>query len=157
MPQSLAKVLVHIVYSAKGRRPWLKDEDLRRQPYAYKATILRDNVDSPALIVGGAEDHIHALCLLSRKFAIKDVIEKAKTETTTWLKKQGLGLPLVPQNGCRAYDLLTSSFNDGDISWTMRLTVVAFTVECLRRLNRRMDRKTVLPSKPARRHAIEFW
>ena len=50
MPQSLAKVLVHIVYSTKGRRPWLKDEEIRRQLYAYKAIILRDNVDTPALI-----------------------------------------------------------------------------------------------------------
>ena len=89
MPQSLAKVLVHIVYSTKGRRPWLKDEEIRRQLYAYKATILRDNVDSPALIIGGVEDHIHALCMLSRNFAIKKVIEEAKTETTKWLKKQG--------------------------------------------------------------------
>ena len=89
MPQSLAKVLVHIVYSTKERHPWLKDENIRRQLYAYKAAILRDNVDTPALIIGGVEDHIHALCLLSRKFAIKDVIEEAKTETTKWLKKQG--------------------------------------------------------------------
>ena len=89
MPQSLAKVLVHIVYSTKGRRPWLKDEEIRRQLYAYKATILRDNVDTPALIIGGVEDHIHALCLLSRNFAIKTVIEEAKTETTKWLKTQG--------------------------------------------------------------------
>ncbi len=89
MPQSLAKVLVHIVYSTKGRRPWLQDEEMRSQRYAYKATILPENVDTPALIINGVEDHIHALCLLSRKFAIKDVIEEAKTETTKWLKKQG--------------------------------------------------------------------
>src|SRR5260221_5238457 len=89
MPQSLARVLIHIVYSTKGRVPWLKDEEIRRQLYAYKATILRDNVDTPALIIGGVEDHIHALCLLSRKFAIKDVIEESKTETTKWIKKQG--------------------------------------------------------------------
>ncbi len=89
MPQSLAKVLVHIVYSTKARRPWLQDDEVRKQLYAYKATILRDNVDTPALIIGGVEDHIHALCLLSRKFAIKNVIEEAKTETTKWLKKQG--------------------------------------------------------------------
>ena len=89
MPQSLAKVLVHIVYSTKGRRPWLQDEEICRQLYAYKATILRDNVDTPALIIGGVDDHIHALCLLSRKFAIKDVIEEAKTETSKWIKKQG--------------------------------------------------------------------
>ena len=89
MPQSLAKVLVHIVYSTKGRRPWLRDEGIRRELYAYKATILRENVDTPALIIGGVEDHIHALCLLSRKFAIMDVIEEAKTETAKWIKKQG--------------------------------------------------------------------
>jgi REP element-mobilizing transposase RayT len=79
---------VHIVYSTKNRRPWLRDEEIRRQLYAYKASILRENVDSPALIIGGAEDHIHTLCLLSRKFAIKDVIEEVKTETSKWIKKQ---------------------------------------------------------------------
>ena len=89
MPQSLAKVLVHIVYSTKGRRPWLKDESIRKQLFADKATILRDKVDTPALIINGVEDHIHALCLLSRNFAIKKVVEVAKTETTKWLKKQG--------------------------------------------------------------------
>ena len=89
MPQSLAKVLVHIVYSTKGRHAWLKDIEMRKELYAIKATVLRDNVDSPALIINGVEDHIHAFCLLSRKFAIKDVIQEAKTETTKWIKKQG--------------------------------------------------------------------
>jgi len=89
MPQSLSRVLVHIVYSTKDRRPWLQSEKIRTELYKYKATILRDKVDSPALIIGGFADHIHALCLLSRKFAIMDVIEKSKTETTKWIKKQG--------------------------------------------------------------------
>ena len=92
MPQSLAKVLVHIVYSTKGRRPWLKDERIRKELYAYKATILRDSVDTPALIINGVEDHVHMLCLLSRKFAIMSVIEEAKTETSKWLKKQSTDL-----------------------------------------------------------------
>ena len=92
MPQSLAKVLVHIVYSTKGRRPWLKDERIRKELYAYKATILRDSVDTPALITNGVEDHVHMLCLLSRKFAIMSVIEEAKTETSKWLKKQSTDL-----------------------------------------------------------------
>ena len=88
MPQSLAKVLVHIVYSTGERKPWLRGEDLRRQLFSYKATILREKVDTPALVIGGVEDHVHVLCSLSRKFAIKDVIVKAKTETTKWIKKQ---------------------------------------------------------------------
>ena len=33
-----------------------------------------------------------ALRLLSRNFAIKKLIEEAKTETTKWLKKQAIGL-----------------------------------------------------------------
>ena len=91
MPQSLAKVIVHIVYSTKHRTPWLKDANLRAELYAYNATILK-NVDSPAIVIGGVEDHIHVLALLSRKVAIMDLIQESKTETSKWVKKQGLGL-----------------------------------------------------------------
>lgn len=79
MPQSLAKVVIHLVYSTKGRRPWLADPDLRHELYAYQAAILRDKVDSPALIINGVDDHVPALLLLSRKFAMANVVEEAKT------------------------------------------------------------------------------
>ncbi len=88
MPQSIAKVAIHVVFSTKNRKPWLKNDELREQLYAYMSTVLKDNVDTRALIIGGIEDHIHALCLLSRKFAIMRVIQEMKTETTKWLKKQ---------------------------------------------------------------------
>jgi len=92
MSQSLAKVTVHIVFSTKNHERFLGDADLRRDLYAYMAKILRDNVDSPALLINGVEDHVHILCQLSRKFPIMKVIQEAKTETTKWLKKQGAGL-----------------------------------------------------------------
>jgi putative transposase len=88
MSQSMSKVLCHMVYSTKNRQRWLLDPQLCKELYAYMATILRDNVDSPALLIGGTEDHIHALLLLSRKFAIMDVVKESKTETTKWLKRQ---------------------------------------------------------------------
>src|SRR3972149_6678420 len=81
MSQSLAKVVVHIVYSTKHRQPWLHDPVLRSELYAYNATVLKQDVDSPAILINGVEDHIHVLCLLSRKFAIMDVIKESKTET----------------------------------------------------------------------------
>jgi REP element-mobilizing transposase RayT len=90
MPQSLAKVSIHIIYSTKQRKPWLRDAALRDELYAYMATILRDNVDSPALTIGGTEDHVHALCSLSRKYAIMDVLRESKTETSKWLKNQSV-------------------------------------------------------------------
>ena len=88
MPQSLANVAVHFVFSTKNRKPWLRNVELRDELFAYMATILRNNVDSPAIIIGGTEDHVHILCALSRKYAIMKVVQEAKTETTKWLKKQ---------------------------------------------------------------------
>ncbi len=89
MPQSLSNVVVHIVYSTKNRKPWLKDPGIRSELYAYKATVLKSDVDSPALLIGGVEDHVHVLLLLSRKCAIMDVVQRSKTETSKWIKKQG--------------------------------------------------------------------
>ena len=48
MPQSLARVVVHIIFSTKHRQPWLKDANVRAELYAYMATVLSENVDSPA-------------------------------------------------------------------------------------------------------------
>jgi putative transposase len=88
MPQSLAKVIVHLVYSTKNRKAWLKDPILRSELYAYNATILK-NLDCPAILIGGVEDHVHILALLSRKHAIMDVVQESKTETSKWIKTQG--------------------------------------------------------------------
>ena len=82
MSQSLAKVIVHIVYSTKHRQRWLRDPVVRSELYAYNATLLKKDVDWPAILINGMEDHIHILCLLSRKFAIMDVIKQSKTETS---------------------------------------------------------------------------
>ena len=89
MPQSLAKVIVHIVYSTKNREPWLEDKAIRGELFAYNASILSSSMGCPVIMIDGVEDHIHILCLLSRKFSIMDVIKKSKTETSKWLKRQG--------------------------------------------------------------------
>jgi len=88
MPQSLAQIYVHVVYSTKDRKPWLRDDGLRDQLYAYMATILRDNVDSPALLINGVADHVHTLVRMSRKCPIMKIIQESKVETSKWLKRQ---------------------------------------------------------------------
>lgn len=55
MPQSLVKVLIHMVWSTKHRTPWLRDKQV--QLYPYMATVL-GNMDSPALVINGVEDHV---------------------------------------------------------------------------------------------------
>ena len=88
MPQSLAKVLIHMVWSTKHRTPWLKDQEVRKDLYAYMATVLR-NMDSPALIINGVDDHVHVLCLLSRKFTMAQLFEAVKADSSKWIKSQG--------------------------------------------------------------------
>jgi putative transposase len=87
MPQSLSRVLVHLVFSTKNRAPVLAPE-LRAELYPYLATVLRDN-DCPPLQVGGVEDHIHLLFGLSRTAAIAKVVEIVKTSSSKWLKTKG--------------------------------------------------------------------
>src|SRR6266404_2575209 len=41
MPQSLSKVILHIVFSTKNREPWL-DSDIQPRMHVYLATICRD-------------------------------------------------------------------------------------------------------------------
>ncbi len=88
MPQSLSNVLIHLIFSIKNRAAWLQDKSLRTHLHAYMATVLNNN-DSPAIIVNGTEDHVHILCVLSRKLSIAKLVEEVKTEPSKWMKKQG--------------------------------------------------------------------
>lgn len=65
MPQSLAKVWVHLIFSTKDRYPFLSDKALRLRMHAYLATVLR-NHECETLIVGGVEDHVHALFCIKK-------------------------------------------------------------------------------------------
>jgi putative transposase len=54
MPQSLAVVLIHLVYSTKNRQPFLNPE-FDPELYAYQGAIFRE-MDCPALIINGTAD-----------------------------------------------------------------------------------------------------
>ncbi len=84
MPQSLVKNLIHLVYSTKHRQPWLAD-DIREHLFAYQAGILRQ-WESPALVIGGVEDHVHALFSLSKNYALKKTVEEVKKGSSKWMK-----------------------------------------------------------------------
>jgi REP element-mobilizing transposase RayT len=88
MAQSLAKILVHTVFSTKNRQTFLKDENVRGQLHGYTITVL-DSLESPSLAVNSVEDHMHILCLLSRKIAVMKLIETVKTSTSKWIKTKG--------------------------------------------------------------------
>jgi putative transposase len=87
MPQSLAQIYLHVVFSTKNRRPFLNNPVLRAETHAYLGGVCQ-NLDSPSLIVGGAVDHVHILCRLSRKIAIADLLQTLKRDSSKWIKQK---------------------------------------------------------------------
>jgi putative transposase len=81
------KNLLHLVYSTKHRHPWILGV-YRDALYAYQAGIFKQ-WESPALVIGGVEDHIHALFSLSKNHALKRIVEEVKKGSSKWMKTQG--------------------------------------------------------------------
>ena len=89
MSQSLAKVLVHAVFSTKHRQPFLNDTGLRSETHHYIGGILA-NLDCQPLIVGGVEDQSHFLCALARTCDAASMIKEVKRGSSVWIKTKGL-------------------------------------------------------------------
>ena len=90
MPQSLSRVLVHLVFSTKHREPFIVPE-VRPRLHAYIVGIL-DNLKPPSLQTGGVEDHVHILCALGRTISQADLVEEVKKSSSKWMKAEG-GVP----------------------------------------------------------------
>jgi len=84
MPQSLSKVILHIIFSTKNRRPWL-DSGVRPRMHAYLATICRD-LDTDFVRVGGVADHVHIVTMLPRTLSQARLIEQIKKASSKWIK-----------------------------------------------------------------------
>jgi REP element-mobilizing transposase RayT len=105
MPQSLAQIHLHLVFSTKNREPFLTDKALRAETHAYLGGVCR-NVGCPSLTVGGVEDHVHILCRLSRTWTVADLLQALKRESSKWLKEKAPSLAsFYWQNGYGAFSI----------------------------------------------------
>ena len=84
MPQSLSRILIHLVFSTKNRERVLTP-GVRTELHSYLAGTL-NNLECPSLQVGGTEDHVHLFFGLSRTRTIADVVEMVKTSSSKWIK-----------------------------------------------------------------------
>ena len=92
MPQSLGKVLVHIIFSTKDREPLL-DTNVRPRMHAYLATICRD-LGAEFVHVGGVADHVHIVTTLRRTLSQARLIEQIKKTSSKWIKTLRHGIVL---------------------------------------------------------------
>lgn len=91
MPQSLAQIYLHLIFSTKQRRRFLQHKALRSRLHRYLGGTCRD-LECPSLIVGGIDDHVHVLCRLSRALSVAELVRELKRESSKWLKTQDAGL-----------------------------------------------------------------
>jgi len=90
MPQSLARIPIHLIYSTKNRDPLITDS-VRELLHRYQAGIFA-NLGCEPIIINSVEDHAHALFELSRTVTIAEVVEEVKKSSSKWMKAQGPAL-----------------------------------------------------------------
>ena len=87
MGQSLVKNYIHLVFSTKYREP-LIDEAIESELYAYLGGIC-NQLECQPIKIGGFTDHIHILCMLSKKTALMKLVEELKSHSSKWIKTKG--------------------------------------------------------------------
>jgi putative transposase len=84
VPQSLARVFVHLVFSTKNREPFLVAE-ARQRSFAYLGGAL-NAIGCAVVSVGGVADHVHLLFVLGRVISLSKAVEEVKKESSKWAK-----------------------------------------------------------------------
>ena len=107
MPQSLACIYLHIVFSTKHRQPLIRPE-IEDELYKYISGILRQH-HSPVIAINGVADHIHILCRLSRTITVSKLLEEVKKGSSKWIKSKGEAYRnFYWQNGYGAFSISQS-------------------------------------------------
>jgi putative transposase len=87
MSQSLAKIIVHIVFSTKDRVRAITPT-IEPELHSYIAGILKQLGCTP-IRLGGTDDHVHILCALSKNHAPSKLTEEIKKSSSKWIKSKG--------------------------------------------------------------------
>ena len=90
MGQSLVKNYLHIIFSTKHREPTIL-EPVRIELFSYLGGICK-NLECYPVKVGGYTDHVHILCLLSKRIALMKFLEEIKSHSSKWMKTRGPSL-----------------------------------------------------------------
>jgi REP element-mobilizing transposase RayT len=87
MSQSLSNLIVHLVFSAKHRKPFLRDESLRDEMHRQLGGTSK-TLECPPVVVGGVEDHVHILARQARTITVADWVKELKRVTSLWIKER---------------------------------------------------------------------
>ena len=85
MAQSLSKIYIHLVFHIKTFCSPIAPSDINRL-HCYIGQLV-NATGCKVVCVGGTDDHVHILFLLSKTESIAHVVEEVKRNSSRWLKK----------------------------------------------------------------------
>jgi REP element-mobilizing transposase RayT len=86
MPQSLVRMLVHVVFSTKDRVDLITPE-IEDDLFGYINGIVKNN-NSKLLLANGTSNHVHLLISLGKVLSISELVGDIKRDSSGWIKKQ---------------------------------------------------------------------
>jgi putative transposase len=86
MAHTYTNILIHALFSTKDRQPWL-DAEVRAEVFPYLGGVMNE-LGGQSLLVNGPSDHVHMLFVQPSTLAIADIMEKAKANSSGWVKKR---------------------------------------------------------------------
>lgn len=87
MGQSLVQNYLHIVFSTKNREALINSK-IETDLHAYLGGIC-NSLDCQVIKIGGYHNHVHILCLLSKKITLIKLMEELKGHSSKWIKTKG--------------------------------------------------------------------
>jgi REP element-mobilizing transposase RayT len=83
MPGTYSQLLLHIIFSTKGRTPWISCEVPERL-YAYIGGIVRAE-KGVLYAIGGVEDHVHLYLRWRPDGSLSDLMRTVKARSSKWV------------------------------------------------------------------------
>ena len=85
MPSTHLSLYYHLVFSTKGRLPWIK-ESWEERLHSYLGGIIR-NLGGVAEEIGSTDDHLHILASLRATHCLADVMREIKANSSGWIHR----------------------------------------------------------------------
>ncbi len=86
MPQSLVKLLIHVIFSTKNRADLIMPE-IENGLFGYMHGIVENN-KSKLILANGTANHVHLLISLGKVISISELVGDIKRDSSVWIKTQ---------------------------------------------------------------------
>ncbi len=112
MSHSFTRIWIHTIQATKNRRPTITP-DFEAALHNHIKHHLEEDFDCPVRAINGTSDHVHVLLLLSPNYAVKDILQNMKGESSHWLNQQdSTGTKFAWQTGYSAFSVSESHVDE---------------------------------------------